>query len=193
MLLENAGKQQIAEIKAAIAPKLIKEPLFMFCCSDISKRPDFIDAYLTYYLYEWSRYDKLLYNENSKIVGSLVDPDTFAYKYKGKGARAMKKQKNATTVFVHRGNLQEILDIVVPPTREVRVLNIYASPELDIADINAMIDEAMELAVKEEFILVYESLSRKLVALLESKGFTISSQKQFLNTQYIETVMVYNM
>lgn len=192
MIINNVDKHDVSDIKAELAPKLTKDPLFMFFCQNVGKRADFIDAYLTYYIYEWSKYDLLLCDETTKSLASLVDPYTFEYKFKGKGAHAMKKYKDASAIFAHRENLAEIVDILVPPTRESRVLSIYANPECDFSAINALVDEAMEIAVKNNYILIYETFSRKLIGLMEQKGFSVASQKQFLNTRFIETVMLFN-
>lgn len=192
MLLEKASSQDIKAINSVLAKKLIKKPLFMFFCPDINKREEFIDAYLTYYIYEWSRYDQLLYAKESKSLISLVDPDTFAYKFKGKGAHGIRKYKSSVNIFMHRENIASIIDIVVPPFKESRVMTIYANPETDLVDINKLIDEAMEMARRDDFVLIYDTFSRKMLGLLERKGFSIASQKQFMNTQFVETVMMYN-
>lgn len=192
MILEKAKSQTIKEINNTLAPKLIKDPLFMFFCQDINKRNDFINSYLNYYIYEWSRYDTLLYNEHSKALISLVDPKTFEYKFKGKGAHGIRKYKSSDAIFAHRENLSEIVDILVPPTRKSLTMTIYGNIEIDFPYINELIDEAIRYAENEGAILIYETFSRKLIKLMLDKGFSIASQKQFLNTQFIETVMIYN-
>lgn len=192
MILNKVNKNQVAEIQSQLTPKMIKEPLFMFFCQDITKREDFINAYLKYYLYEWSEYDTLLCHEGTKCLASLVDPDTFAYKFKGKGARGLKKFRDSSTIFAHRENLEGIIDIIIPPSRESRVLTIYGNPDVDFDAINQLVDEAIKMAQEENFILIYETFSRKLIAFMQHKGFSIASQKQFLNTQFVETVMVFN-
>lgn len=192
MVLNKASSRDIKEINQALAPNLIKDPLFMFFSQNINKRADFIDAYLNYYIYEWSRYDTLLCDEGKQCLISLVDPDTFAYKYKGKGAIKMRSFKDSSTVFVHRENVASIVEILIPPTRESRVMTIYGNCDKNLNDIVKLIDEAMEMAKNEKFILIYETFSKKLINLMLSKGFSIASQKQFLNTQFIETVMTFN-
>lgn len=192
MVLKKASSKDIKAINQALAPNLIKEPLFMFFSQNLSKRADFIDAYLNYYVYEWSRYDTLLCNDEKNVLISLVDPDTFSYKYKGKGAMKMKSFRDSSTVFAHRENISGIVDILIPPARESRVMTVYGSFEENFDEVVALIDEAMQMAVDEDFTLVFDTFSRKPVNLMLSKGFAIASQKQFLNTQFIETVMTYN-
>lgn len=192
MVLKKANSKDIKQINQALAPNLIKEPLFMFFSQNLSKRADFIDAYLNYYIYEWSRYDTLLCNEDKSCLISLVDPDTFSYKYKGKGALRMKSFRDSSTVFAHRENISSIVDILIPPTRESRVMTIYGSFEESLDEIIKLTDEAMQMAVDEDFTLVFDTFSRKPINLMLSKGFAIASQKQFLNTQFVETVMTYN-
>lgn len=192
MQLEKASTGLIKEINSTLAPKLNKDPLFMFFCPILSKRQDFINAYFNYYIYEWSRYDELLYDEKSKSLISLVDPATFEYKFKGKGAHSMKKFKTSSNVFAHRENLEEIFEILVSPTRECRVMTLYANCDTDFDSIVMLVDEAMEIAQKNNYILMFETFSRKLISFFEAKGFSVASQKQFLNTQFIETVMTYN-
>lgn len=192
MVLKKANSKDIKTINQRLAPDLIKEPLFMFFSQSLSKRADFIDAYLTYYVYEWSRYDTLLCNDNKDCLISLVDPGTFSYKYKGKGAMKMRSFRDSSTVFAHRENINDIVDILIPPTRESRVMTIYGNFDENLDEIVKLIDEAMKMAVEEEFILVFDTFSRKPVNLMLSKGFAVASQKQFLNTQFIETVMTFN-
>lgn len=192
MQLEKASTGLIREINSILAPKLNKDPLFMFFCPMLSKRQDFINSYFNYYIYEWSRYDELLYDEDSKSLISLVDPTTFEYKFKGKGAHSLKRFKTSDSILAHRENLEEIFEILVPPTRECRVMTLYANADTDFDSIVELVDEAIALAQEKNYILMFETFSRKLIAYFESKGFAVASQKQFLNTQFVETVMTYN-
>jgi hypothetical protein len=193
MILEKAKKPIINDIKIVLTPQLIKDPQFMCFCPDQKQRKNFINSFFDYYIYEWSRYDTLLCDEMSKCLVSLVDPDTFSYKFKGKGAYAMKHKKTSSAIFVHRENLESIIDIVVPYDRQSRILNIYANPDNETSSISSLIDEAMLLSKRDGYVLVYETFSKKLIELMEEKGFTLAYQKRFLNTQFIETVMTYNL
>ena len=72
-----------------------------------------------------------------------------------------------------------------------RVLTMYSSPE-NTDEISQIIDEAKKKADEEGFVIVYETLSKTLIPIFEKKGFEPAYERQFMNTQFFQTVMVYN-
>lgn len=193
MIIQNAEKQVIKDICEILGAKLITDPLFMYLCPEKAVRRDYINAYFNYYVYEWSRCDTLLCNDEKTAMLSLVDPKTFDYKFKGKGAFKMKQFKLASNVFIHRENIESISEIIVPESRESRVMTVYGNVGTDLDAINQIVDEAIALANKENFVLVYDTFSNRLLPLMEQKGFCTVYQKNYLSTQFIQTVMVYNL
>jgi hypothetical protein len=167
------------------------DPLFMHFCPNSDKRKDFINNYFNYYIYEWSEYDLLLCSENKQALITLINPRTFEYKFKGKGARALKKnKKSAEAIFRHRKIVRSNVHIIAPGSMNPLVLNIYGNPSTNINDIDKLVDEAIEFAKENRVTLVYETLSRKLISLMESKGFSIAYQKHYYNTEFVQTFMI---
>lgn len=191
MLLHNIKKDRVEQIINQLAPKLIKDPLFMYFCSSIDSRQKFINAFLGYYLYEWSVYDTLLCSENNNAVISLVNPRTFEYRFKGKGALALKCFKSAKLILAHRKTVRGIVHIIAPGSMNPRVLNVYSNAATDMDSIENLLEEAIELAKQNNNTLVYETFSQKLIPLMEAKGFTIAYQKPYCDTRFIQTVMTY--
>ena len=72
-------------------------------------------------------------------------------------------------------------------------LEYNALPEIDFEKIEALVDEIIEYSKNENITLVFETFSRRYVLGMEYKGFVTAYRKQFLNTQFVETVMTYNM
>ncbi|MFR5875582.1 MAG: hypothetical protein ACLUFN_03745 [Eubacterium sp.] len=191
MILNNAEKKDVTEIIDAVSGKLIKDPLFMYFCSDVNEREKFIEDYLKYYIYEWSKYDNLLCSENKQVLISLVNPRTFEYRFKGKGAHSLKKNKSAAkAIFRHRKIVRGAVHIITPGSMNPRVMNIYGNADTNIDEIDFLVNEAIETAKAEQTTLVYETFSQKLIPLMESKGFSIAYQKNFYDTRFLQTIMV---
>ena len=193
MIIKNANNQTIKDICDNLGSKLLTDPLFMYLCPEKAVRHEYIDAYFNYYIYEWSRCDTLLCADANNALISLVDPDTFDYRFKGKGAFRMKRFKLASNVFLHRENIDSISEIIVPESREKRVMTVFGNVSTDIEAINQLIDEAIDLAQQENFVIIYDTFSSRLLPLMEQKGFRAVYQKNFLSTRFVQTVMVYNL
>lgn len=191
MILKNANKEQVEKLIENITPKLIKDPFFMNLCKSLDAREDYIKAFLKYYCYEWSEFDTLLVDENYSTAISLVNPRTFEYKFKGKGARKIKKLDKANEIFRHRKTVRGIVHILCPSTVKSVVMSVYGINNSNVEVLEKLIDEAIELSEKHGVTLVYETFSQKLLRLLTQKGFAMSYQKQYYDTRYVESLMIY--
>lgn len=192
MILKDVSKAKNLELCEKLTERLMKHALFMHFCPNADKRAEFINAYLHYYIYEWSEYDTLLTDENEEILATLIDPHTFEYKFKGKGAMKLKKQKDAKAIFVHREIVKRIVHIVAPGFMNPRVFNIYATAETDVDAINSVVEEAIRLAKENNYTLVYETFSQRLITFMKNKGFEVGYQKQYMDTRFVETLMTYH-
>lgn len=192
MKITKMTKNKAEDIKTALSPQLISHPLFMFYCPEKSKREKYIKKFLDYYLYSWAKYGECYVSTDRKAVASLVSVAAFEYKFSGKNALGLKLDKNAYRIKMHRETVEAITDVVVPRRDDTRVMTIYASPSQSIDEIKELVDEIMAHAKEKGFALVYETFSKKLVDFMAQQGFETSYQKQFLNTQFVQTVMVYN-
>jgi hypothetical protein len=191
MVLQKVKKDDVKQIEQNLHNRIVNEALFRYYCPDDSKRKGFIDNYFNYYLYEWSEYDTLLCSDNKQALLTLVNPRTFEYTFKGKGAWKLKRDKDASkAIFRHRKIVRSNVHIIAPGSMNPRVMNIYANPQTNLEDINALVDEAIELAKQNEITLVYETLSRKLISLMTDKGFSIAYQKHYYDTHFVQTIMV---
>lgn len=193
MIINKIDKKTVNLIAEQMSKDLVKHPLFMFFCSDIKKRSGFISDYFKYYLPEWSKNEVLFANENATAVAVLSDPNNFEYRFKGINAIKMMKHSYSSTVFVHRENMETICDILLPDSRRSLVMNVYFGSLATVNDAVELVKQAMEYAKENDVILAYDTFSRRLLAPLEELGFTTAYNKQFLNTRFIETVMLYNM
>ena len=50
MLINSIDKKTLDAVSARFGKQFIKEPLFMYFCSDINKRSQFIEDYMKYYI-----------------------------------------------------------------------------------------------------------------------------------------------
>lgn len=193
MLLSELKRNSISSIANDMSEKLIKFPLFMFFCTDIEKRQGFIKDYFLYHLPKWLKQDVVFATENFDTIAILSNPLEYEYKYKGVNAHYMKKYRFSSTVFMHRENMEQICDILLPYSKPSMVLTIYSSPEIGFDRIEGLIDEIVEYANQENMTLVFDTFSRRYLPGMEYKGFVTAYRKQFLNTQFVESVLIYNM
>lgn len=192
MLIENLNKNQIKSISENMSQSLLKHPLFMFFCRDIKKRKDFINDYFRYYLPEWVKDEVLFANDDCSVLLTGLNPKNFEFKYKGFNSYKMKKYEFASNVFVHRENLEMICDILLPYTKPVLVLILYSSYEMPLEEVRKLVREVREYADKNDITLMYDTFSRRYISTMLKEGFTVAYSKQFITTQYSETVMTYN-
>lgn len=192
MKIEKMNKDRAAGMKEILAPLLLTHPHFMFYCTDKSKRDVFINDFLNYYLFSWSKQGQLYSSPNLKAIAALVDVNSFEYKFHGNNALKLRHNKNSSRIFVHRENVENITKILIPPNIEARVFNIYGSVGNGADEIKALVAEIKSAAEKDGFAVVYETFSRKLIELMESMGFEVAFQRPFLDTRFIQTLMIYN-
>lgn len=192
MLLQNVNKETNLALCEKLTEKLIKYPMFMHFCPSLDDREKFVKAFLNYYIYEWSEFDILLTDKEQTVLATMIDPHTYEYKFKGKGARAMKKTKCSKAIFAHRETVKGIVHIVAPGFMNPMVLNIYATPESNIEAVNEVVDEAIKITKENGYTLVYETFSQKLITFMQKKGFDVSYQKQYSDTRFVQTLMTYS-
>ena len=191
MLLENPSKKQIKEISAQIAPKLITHPVFMFYCKNSGNRQKFIEDYFNYYLQKWSKTELIFTNDSRDVIVTLVDINNYHTKDKGIAASKLKKYKNPyANVSYHQGNVAYLSEIVAPANINTKIMTVYATLKYS-AEIKKIVDEAIKIAQEQNFMIVYETFSKKSIDLMTEKGFSVAYEKQFSTTQYFETVMTY--
>lgn len=186
------NKNRAEEMKAIISPKLMSHPHFMFYCPAKSKRADFIDCFLDYYLFNWTEHGQLYVSPNVKLVATLINKNGFEYKFSGKNSFKLKHNPNSSRIFVQRKNVDHITRIIVPVAIDAKVLTLYGSAGGAEDDLKNLVSEITSVAKKEGFAIVYETFSRRLIEFMESMGFEIAYQKPFLGTQFVQTLMIYN-
>lgn len=191
MLLNNLTGKQIKEISKTVAPKLTSHPAFMFYCKNGKDREGFIEDYFDYYLRKWNNKEIILANDNYDVIITLIDIENFNEKGKGVRASKLKRYKNPyANIVYHKKNIVYLSDIVAPGTVSTKIMTIYST--LKYSDIfKELIDEAKKLAEENNFMIVYETFSKKSVDILSEKGFATAYEKQFSGTQYFETIMTY--
>lgn len=188
----KADKQALTALQENLNKYMLTDPLFMLFCPQKNKRSDFIDKYFSYYLEKWAEKNQLFISESKKTAVTLVNPKDFKYRFSGKNALSLKLSGNSYSIFVHRQTVENIVNIVVPVQMNKRVLTIYGSPADNLDEITALAKQCMKKAKEDGFVLVYETLSKKLVRTFEELGFEIGYAKQFMNTQFFQTIMTYN-
>ena len=191
MRLENLTNKQISEISKTVAPKLVTHPAFMFYCKNEKHRQSFIADYFKYFLRKWNNKEIILADENYDVIISLIDIETYHNKDRGIGATRLKSYKNPyANVSFHQGNVSYLANIVAPAHIDTKIMTVYATlKNLDITE--KLVDEAVKLAQENDFMIVYETFSKKANEMMTQKGFEIAYEKQFSVTQYFETVMTY--
>ncbi len=192
MKLESITKADAKKIKENLAPQLINHPHFMFYCPEKEKRKKFIDRFLNYYLYNWSKFGELYISESRSAMATLVNTRAFEYKFSGKNAMKIRLDSNSGNILMHRRIVENITSIIVPETMETRVMTLYGSIDNNSEEVYELVREIAAHAKERGFALVYETFSKRLIDFMAEEGFEMSYQKQFLTTQYLQTLMTYN-
>ena len=191
MLLNNLTKKEIKEISAEIAPKLISHPAFMFYCKNGSNRQKFIEDFFCYFLSKWSEKELIFTNETHDVILTLVDINEFHTKDKGIAAKKLKRYKNQyANVQYHQGNIFYLAEIVAPAYINTKIMTVYATLK-NASIIDEMVKEAIKMSKEQDFMIVYETFSKKSNEIMAKLGFEKAYEKQFQGTQYFETIMTY--
>lgn len=170
----------------------VKDPLFMFFCPQKSNRSQFIEKYFLYHLPKWEQNGELINISSKNAIGALVDTDNFERKFSGKNSFSLKYGKYSANILLHREVVENIVNIVVPSQMKKRVLTIFAGPEVTAEEITQIIDICKKKAKEDNFVLIYETFSKRFIPLFEESGFETGYGRQYLNTQFFQTVMTYN-
>lgn len=192
MYINSIDKKTLREISERFGERFIKDPLFMFFCSDINKRKAFIYDYMMYYLPRFVDEETVFIDKHATAVVTLVDPNDFEYKFKGLSGQKLKKYSFSSKVFLHKENLEEICETVLPGNKQAMVLTVYSDPNGKFDSLRELIAEAVDFADREDITLIYDTFSRKYIDYMQSKDFVVAYSKPFMDTQFIETVMTYN-
>lgn len=192
MYINDIDKKTLKSISERFGKRFIKDPLFMFFCDDINKRSGFIYDYMMYYLPRLVDDEYVFIDRHATAVATLVDPVDFEYKFKGASGQRLKKYSFSSKVFVHKENLEGICETVLPGNKQAMVLTLYSNPNDNFDALKQLIDEALEFADREDIAIIYDTFSKRYVDYMLSKGFTVAYCKPFLDTQFIETAMTYN-
>lgn len=192
MYINSIDKKTLREISERFGERFIKDPLFMFFCSDINKRKPFIYDYMMYYLPRFVDEETVFIDKHATAVVTLVDPNDFEYKFKGLSGQKLKKYSFSSKVFLHKENLEEICETVLPGNKQAMVLTVYSDPNGKFDSLRELIAEAVDFADRENITLIYDTFSRKYIEYMQSKDFVVAYSKPFMDTQFIETVMTYN-
>lgn len=171
--------------------ELTKHPLFMYLCPDLKRRPEFIRRYFAYHLPRWIKHGEVLISQSGETVVALLDRNNFEFRFVGRHALKLRLDKNNTRVLMHRHTVRDISNIMIPEYMDVRVMTLFGNLNKNPHEIIDLVNEAKKKAKEENFVLIYETLSKRMIPCMEELDFQRGYQRKFLNTQYIQTMMVY--
>lgn len=190
MTNKKESTQNIKAFSRDYSRIFVKDPLFMFFCPQKSNRSQFIEKYFLYNLPKWEQNGELININSKNVVGTLIDADNFENKISG--ITSLRYGRYSSNIEAHRGVVENIVNIVVPMQMKKRLLNIFAGPEVTADEINKIIEICKKKADEENFVLIYETFSRRFIPLFEENGFETGYGRQYLNTQFFQTIMTYN-
>lgn len=192
MNISKIEKDEISAVSDRMSKECIGHPLFMYYCPNKSKRANFINVFFTHYLDKWKKNGTAFYSKDKRAVASLIDRNDFEFGFSGKKALKLSLISDKKRIFAHREIVLGIVGILVPDSMNAKVLNLYCDSSCHKDSALKLVKEAMKLAKKEDFVLVYETFSRRFIPDMEKLGFTVGFQRNFIGTQYVQTLMTYN-
>lgn len=190
MTNKKESTQNIKAFSRDYSRIFVKDPLFMFFCPQKSNRSRFIEKYFLYNLPKWEQNGELININSKNVVGTLIDTNNFESKISG--IKSLRYGRYSSNIESHMDVVENIVNIVVPLQMKKRLLNIFAGPEVTANEINEIIEICKKKADEENFVLIYETFSRRFIPLFEENGFETGYGRQYLNTQFFQTVMTYN-
>lgn len=192
MMLSALNPKRLERITRFMAQHLERHPLFMYFCPQPEQRSRFIRLYFSYFLPRWARQQAALADPSGHTVAVLTKRRSFESRFTGRYALRLHTQ-NGKRVLLHGQAVQDTVDLILPESMDAQVLTLFAQPEHNPQETADVIQEAMAKAKAESFVLVYETFSQRMIPVFEYLGFETAYQRLFPNTQFMQTLMVYNL
>ena len=181
MELSHWNKKEQAPLVEFLGASLLSHPLMMYYCPDRDKREKFITRYMEHNLPRWIQTGTVLVSDPAHAVGVLLPKNAPEYRSPSMGTLSMLSGDRSRRIQSHRNVTRNIVGVMIPREKPVQVLTLLQ-----------LVSEAQDLADEKQFVLVYDTFSRRLVDALENQGFSTGYQRNFLDTHFIQTLMTYN-
>lgn len=185
-------KRDTKALQEYLETTLISHPLFMYYCPDKTKRAKYIDAFLDYHLPKWSKTGRVLIGPNKRSAAALIAKEDFEFFFTGAKSFPLLLISGGKRERLHRKVTKNIVGVLVPSGMQVKVLTLFGDSVKDKDDMMALVKQAAQQAKEENFVLVYETFSRRLIPDMEKLGFETGYQRNFMDTRYIQTLMTFN-
>lgn len=192
LVLDKKNKKiQVKRLAEQMAEMLITDPVFMLYCPEKGKRGKFIKAYFEYYIPIWVQQEKILVDESQSIMLVMLDKSDLQASFFSKKPTSLRLGRNSQNIFMHREIINGISEVILPETMDCLCISVFGKLQTSLNSIVQLTTEAKEYAARKNCALIYETFSKKLIPTMEGCGFNIAYQKPFLNTQFLQTVMVF--
>lgn len=185
-------KRDTKALEEYLKTALISHPLFMYYCPDRTQRAKYIDAYLNYHLPKWSKTGSVLIGPEKRSAASLIAKEDFEFIISGSRAFPLLLSGATNRIRLHRKVTRNIVSVLVPSGMPVKVLTLFGDSTRDKDDMMAIVKQAAQQAKEENFVIVYETFSRRLIPDMEKLGFETGYQRNFMDTRFIQTLMTFN-
>ena len=192
MELSHWNKKEQAPLVEFLGASLLSHPLMMYYCPDRDKREKFITRYMEHNLPRWIQTGTVLVSDPAHAVGVLLSKDAPEYRSPSKGALSMLSVDHSRRIQSHRNVTRNIVGVMIPREKPVQVLTLFGNAAAQKQELLQLVSEAQDLADEKQFVLVYDTFSRRLIDALENQGFSTGYQRNFLDTHFIQTLMTYN-
>ena len=192
MELSHWNKKEQAPLITFLGASLLSHPLMMYYCPDRERREKFITHYMERYLPRWTEMGTVLVSDPAHAVGVLLPKDAPEYRSPAKTALSMLPGGKIQRIQAHRNVTRNIVGVMIPREKPVQVLTLFGNATAQKQELLQLVSEAQDLADEKQFVLVYDTFSRRLVEALEGQGFSTGYQRNFLDTHFIQTLMTYN-
>lgn len=126
--------------------------------------------------------------QNSLVV--LTDKNEWDLTPSGITAIPFLANNGSKKVMLHHNVVEGIKEFVVKPNIEAYHIQIFGELDKNLEKLLALVKEAETFAKSENKALIYETFSKKLIKVMELKGYKIVYQKYFLDSQFVETFMI---
>ena len=189
MELSHWNKKEQAPLVEFLGASLLSHPLMMYYCPDRDKREKFITRYMEHNLPRWIQTGTVLVSDPAHAVGVLLPKDAPEYRSPSKGALSMLSGDRSRRIQSHRNVTRNIVGVMIPREKPVQVLTLFGNAAAQKQELLQLVSEAQDLADEKQFVLVYDTFSRRLVDALENQGFSTGYQRNFLDTHFIQTLM----
>lgn len=162
MELSHWDKKEQAPLVEFLGASLLSHPLMMYYCPGSGQAGKIHHPLYGAQPPRWIQTGTVLVSDPAHAVGVLLPKNAPEYRSPSKGALSMLSVDHSRRIQSHRNVTRNIVGVMIPREKPVQVLTLFGNAAAQKQELLQLVSEAQDLADEKQFVLVYDTFSRRL-------------------------------